>query len=259
MKEKDWLRKNWLKALVPLILFFGVIVAFVFIDNADNIAEKRQEYDIDQQEEQSRTSPDKTCADAGLNSDCEKFISLWYEYHSSRLGISKEDMDKMTSIEEISVNNTAYKGMAVFTVRYFVQYGEDISILTHDNFPLSIPPDSAFSHENIDIPRDGSMLTYKDIKDMGEPWEMSLTDFPLGPLAYETKESVRNDVQKNYLGGADRGSVNKVTFTLNFNRGDVPVASLSGSDRNRENCYQGEHDLMTKKGGIHWSGPCKIF
>ena len=182
--------------------------------------------------------------------ECSRFISLWYAYHTERLGVSKSTFDQLITIEDIStIGNSEMP-----RIDYYVNYGE-ISIKTFDQYPLRLSSDVT-TYPAIHVPRDNTVLLSEHIALIGNAgaWNSNLTDFPLGPLAYSSGEELNGDVQNIYLGSG----VDKIIFELKFNRSGDPIALLNGSDEFRENCYLGEHSLITKKGEIHRWGPCKV-
>src|SRR5690606_9136426 len=102
---------------------------------------------------------------------------------------------------------------------------------------------------------------YEDITEVGskKAWHSHLTNFPKSSLAYNTNSEIKSDIESVYKNATvSQGSIHSITYLLSFDKGNNPVAKLKGMDENGENCYAGSHDLITKKGEIHWSGPCEI-
>jgi hypothetical protein len=183
---------------------------------------------------------------------CEQFMKLWKQYHEGRLGIMKQELDRMTQIERIWVIGQVYP---LYRIDYYVVYG-GIKIRTHDQFPLRVFPGEG-TFPALNIPRDGGLLSVEHIAVIGkmQAWNSNLTDFPKGDLAYATSAELEKDIIKRF----STRDVPKVSFSLIFSRDGAPQARITGESANGAECYYGTLDLRTKQGDPlkHW-GPCMV-
>jgi len=253
------------KLVIILLVIFTLIVGYFLMTSRPSDGYK----DLANRASEARKTPDETCQsskqhkldmnpylkiDPNYDIGCEAFLDLWYEYHSKRLGITESELDQITSIESFDLNTTAMPGATIYRVGYFVNYGEDISVVTHDSFPLSITSDL---YPSVTVPRDGSPLTHENLLELSKTrgsLGSKLTQFPVGSLAYNKISEIKNSLKNLY----ENGEVDILNYSLGFNREDIPVASLYGSNRAGTVCLTGEHNLLTNMGSIGYPGPCSI-
>lgn len=231
---------------------FVLIVAFVtlIIVREDPYFSKNRHVNVQKTQELPATS----CKEAQnmTPAECETFISLWKQLHQERLGITSAQFNNRIVPTKIWKIDARYE---LFRVDYQVRYG-NITISTHDQFPLTISPDIQPPFPGVTVPRDNSPLTTAHITTIGKAsaWNSDITFFELGDLKIPDYDDIEAFAADHLISD----DVTYIDAEPSFNAQGKPEARLRGTNKDGSRCYSGYILLMDSEYSMHYSGPCMV-